>query len=260
MWPAPEVWCRRLRARLSRIVKLECWDLHLHLGRSRDGASFFLPQVRKTLNEHQISRAVLFAIDEVDAGPTYERSNDRVLKASASDSRLIPFARLSPRTGNRAVAELHRSIHSGARGVKLHPRSEKFSSQEAEPLINEVEAEGLPVFLHTSHEKNCGPREWEKIFKRHRRTSFVLFHGGKDSYEKTITVAARNRNVWVETSTLSYWRSGLILRRLGASKVVFGSDLPYSHPAVERLKLDFLLNRSERKIVYSDNPKRILGE
>lgn len=240
--------------------RTECWDLHLHLGRSRDGASFSLTEVRKTLNEHQISRAVLFAIDEGDAGPTYERANDRVLKASASDLRLIPFARLSPKAGSRAVDELRRSIHSGARGVKLHPRSEKFSPQEAEPLVKEIETQRLPVFLHTSHEKNCGPREWEKFFKRHRRIPFVLFHGGKDSYEETITVAARNRNVWVETSTLSYWRSGLILRRLGASKVVFGSDLPYSHPAVERLKLDLLLSRSGRKKVYSDNPKRILGE
>ena len=238
----------------------ECWDLHLHLGHSRDGASFSLAEVRKALNEHRINRAVLFAIDEEDAGPTYERSNDRVLKASASDLRLIPFARLSPRTGSRAVAELHRSIHSGMRGVKLHPRAEKFSPEEAGPLIREIEAERLPVFLHTAHEKNCGPGEWEKIFKRHRRIPFVLFHGGKDAFEEAISVAHRNRNVWVETSTLSYWRTGVILRRLGASKIVFGSDLPYSHPAVERLKLDFLLSRSERKKVYSDNPKRILGE
>ena len=50
-----------------------------------------------------------------------------------------------------------------------------------------------------------------------------------------------------------------ILKELGVSRVVFGSDLPYSHPAVERTKLDLLLSPSEREKVYSKNPKKILG-
>jgi len=219
-----------------------------------------LGEIRRALDQNRISRAVLFPIDERDAGPTYEKTNERVLKASTSDSRLIPFARLNPKTGARAVAELHRSIRRGMRGVKLHPRAEKFSPPEAEPLIDEIESERLPIFLHSSHELNCRPLAWERIFRRHQRIPFVLFHGAKDAFEEAIAVARRNRHVWIETSTQSFWRSGVILKQLGASRVVFGSDLPYSHPALERMKLDLLLSPSERKRVFSDNPKRILGE
>ena len=207
-----------------------------------------------------ISRAVLFAIDEAEAGPTYEKMNSRVLKTALSDSRLIPFARLNPQTGEKALRELARSVKAGIRGVKLHPRSEDFSPEESEGVIREIERERLPILLHTSHEKNCRPLAWGRIFRRYRKTSFILAHGAKDAFLEAIAVARRNPNVWLETSTLSYGRTGVILKALGAGRVVFGSDLPYSHPAVERLKLNLLLNASEQKKVYCGNPKRILGE
>ena len=114
--------------------------------------------------------------------------------------------------------------------------------------------------LHSSHEPNCRPLEWEKIFRRHPRIPFILAHGGKDAFQEAIAVARRNPNVWLETTTLSYWRTKVILKKLGARRVVFGSDLPYSHPGVERFKLDLLLNHSDQQKVYSENPKRILGE
>ncbi len=239
---------------------MECWDLHLHLGRSRDGASLTLAEIRKAMDRYEISRAVIFAIDEEKCGPSYESTNARVLKSAAGSPRLIPFARLNPRAGRAAWTELRRSRKSGARGVKLHPRSESFSPAQAEGLIAEIEKEKLPVMLHTSHEPNCRPLAWEKIFKRHSKISFMLAHGGKDAFEEAITVARRRPNVWIETSTLSYWRTRVILQKAGASRVVFGSDLPYSHPALERLKFDLLLSPADRKKVYSENAKRILGE
>ena len=237
-----------------------CIDMHLHLGRSRDGASLALPELLNAMNRYQIERAVLFPIDEARAGPTYEKINGRILKAASKNRRIIPFVRLDPRAGRKAFQELERSRRAGARGVKLHPRSENFSPREAETLISEIEKERLPVILHSSHERNCRPLDWEKIFKRHRRIPFILAHAGKDAFLEAAGVTLRNRNVWLETSTLSYWRTQMILKKVGARRVVFGSDLAYSHPGIERLKLDLLLNSSDRRKVYSENPRRILGE
>jgi len=212
------------------------------------------------MKKYEINQAVLFGIDEANPGPTYEKTNDRVLKTVSGERRLIGFMRLNPKAGFKAIKELWRCERAGLRGVKLHPRSENFSPAQAEDLIAEIEKKKLPVILHTSHERNCRPLEWERIFKRCKKIPFVLAHGGKDAYPEAIAVARRHSNVWVETSTLSYARTGMILKALGAGRVVFGSDLPYSHPAVERLKLDLLLSVSGRKKVYFENPKRILGE
>lgn len=233
-------------------------DMHLHLGRSRDGARLTASEIQKAMERYHIERAVVFGIDEPDAGPTYQKTNDRVLKAVSQNSRLIGFMRLNPRAGGATRREFHRLRRAGMKGVKLHPRSENFSPEKAEDLIAEIEAQALPIVLHTSHEKNCNPLAWRSVFKRHRRTPFILAHAGKDAFQEAIAVAKEFRHLWLETSTLSWWRTGVILKKLGASRVVFGSDLPYSHPALERMKLDSLLSASGRRKVYSENPKRIL--
>lgn len=235
-------------------------DFHLHLGKSRDGAHLDLSEIRQAMASHGVTRGVLFGIDEADAGPTYERTNERVLKAVEKNSRLVAFMRLNPRAGGRAFDELRRCCLRGARGVKLHPRSESFSPAQAEDLIYEIEKERLPIILHTSHEKHCRPLSWKNIFRRHPRIPFILAHAGKDAFQEAVQAARESRNIWLETTTLSYWRTGVILKKVGASRVVFGSDLPYSHPAVERAKLDLLLSRSARRRVYSQNPRQILGE
>lgn len=243
------------------MVPREEWiDLHVHLGRSRDGAHLTLAEIRRVMKDCPISRAVVFAIDESDPGPSYERMNNLVLKTLSHNPCLIAFCRLNPRAGQTAVTELRRCRRAGVRGVKLHPRSERFSPADAEDLIAEIEKENLPLFLHTSHEVNCRPLDWEGVFRRHRRIPFILAHAGKDAFQEAIAVARRHRHVWLETSTLSYGRTGSILKALGPSRVVFGSDLPYSHPAVERQKLDLLLNPSGKRKVYSENPRSILGE
>lgn len=234
--------------------------MHLHLGRSKDGASLTLAQIQKVMDTYGISRAVVFAIDEKDAGPVYEKTNARVFQSAQGRSRLIPFGRLNTQPHEKAFRELRNCQQRGARGIKLHPRSEKFSPKNAEVLIDEIERMRLPVILHTSHEPNCRPLEWERIFKRHRRIPFILAHGGKDAFLEGIEVANRNSNVWLETSTLSYWRTGMILKKVGSQRAVFGSDLPYSHPLVERAKLDLLLSARAQKQVYLENPKKILGE
>lgn len=238
----------------------KCWDAHLHLGVSRDGGALALPEIQRAMDQYEIERALIFAIDERKPGISFQNTNNKVLKAHSQEKRLIAFARLDPRFGIKAMSELKRCIRLGARGVKLHPRSEKFSPTEAEDIIREAETQKLPIALHTSHENNCQPSLWESIFKRHKRIPFILFHAGKDAYEEAIAVARRNHHLWLETSTLSYFRTSVILKKLGASRVVFGSDLPYSHPALEKLKFDLFLNARDRKRVFLENLKRILGE
>ena len=57
----------------------------------------------------------------------YTAANDAVLAAcAASDGRLLPLARVSPNAED-AVAEARRCLAAGARGFKLHPRSDAFT-------------------------------------------------------------------------------------------------------------------------------------
>ena len=70
------------------------------------------------------SRAVVFPMHEPDG---YPAANDAALAAAeASGGRLYAFARIDPKTSD-AAAEARRCLDAGARGLKFHPRAERFA-------------------------------------------------------------------------------------------------------------------------------------
>jgi predicted TIM-barrel fold metal-dependent hydrolase len=61
--------------------------------------------------------------------PNFSKSNDYILSRAQTleyGSRLVPYCRVDPTEGERAIKELLRSIAYGARGLKLHPLSEEW--------------------------------------------------------------------------------------------------------------------------------------
>ena len=236
-------------------------DVHLHIGNSRDGGKLSWPEIEGYLEKYEFSHGVLFPVDVLDPGLCYAKVNNEVAKVVKRDKRIIGFCRLDPHDCDVAAAELKRSMKMGLRGVKLHPRAEDFTVTEAQDLIPIIEKERLPIILHTSHEHNCHPAAWEAVFLRHKKIPFILAHAGKDAYREAAKVAMRCPNVFLDTSTLSYRRTSVLFRKVGPEKIVFASDAPYSHPAIELMKFDLILGKNEaaRNLVFAENPKRILG-
>lgn len=231
-------------------------DFHVHVGRSRDGAFLGIRGLRKIMRACHIRHAVVFPIDEASPGLSYEHANSRLIRLLKRTPHLAGFMRLDPRAGARALAELERCAGEGLVGVKLHPRSEHFSAQRADFLFPHMVRKRLPVILHTSHEQGCTPREWEPIFRRYRDIPFILAHGGKDCYEEAARLVRRHDHLYIETSTLSYFRTRSILKIAGAEKVLFGSDLPYSHPHLEEQKFALVATPRERRKILADNARR----
>ena len=236
-------------------------DMHCHLGVSRDGAAQTAAGIRKIFSDYPVSHAVVFPIDETSPGAGYSRLNGRIARMACRDSRIIGFSRIDPRNRQAALREVKEAKRNGMRGVKLHPRAEHFGPRDAREILAAIEKEGLPVMLHTSHEPRCRPREWQEIFLRHRKIYFILAHAGKDAFREAAAVAAHSPNVFLDTSTLSYWRTTRVLKKAGAGKIVFASDMPYSHPATELLKMALILGDRAPlyRQIFRENPKKILG-
>ncbi len=49
-----------------------------------------------------------------------------------------------------------------------------------------------------------------------------------------------------------------MIRLAGAHKILYASDLPYSHPGVEIAKFQLAATVSERHLIFSENAKRFL--
>ncbi|MBN1689127.1 MAG: amidohydrolase [Candidatus Omnitrophica bacterium] len=236
-------------------------DMHLHLGKSIDGAEISASQIQAFLSEYGFSHAVVFPIDEPNPGPSYSRSNQKVAAFAKKDKRIIPFCRLNPHYLKESCEELQRTMRLGFRGVKLHPRSESFYPHHAEDLFHAIEKARLPVVIHTAHEHHSHPILWEGIFLRHRKISFILAHAGKDAYRDAAAIALKYPNVYLDSATVSFRRTQYLIQKVGPGKLVFASDSPYSHPAVESLKYELLLkgNPAAMKKIFEENPKKILG-
>lgn len=234
-------------------------DFHNHIGRSRDGASAKVSEILKGMKECRIRYAVVFATDEKNPGLSYVRLNSKVIQAVGRHRGLIGFARLDPKAGSYAIQELRRCVAKGLKGVKLHPRSESFPPEKAVPILREISKLKLPLILHSSHEDDCRPEEWAPMIKRFSDVVFILAHGGKDHYLQAAKLARRFRNVYLETSTLSYFRSRAILEEAGSRRVIFASDFPYSHPLIEEQKIKLIADRAARQNIFFENGRRIFG-
>ena len=235
-------------------------DCHTHIGLSRnDGARQTLSGTLQGMREFRITHSVVFPIDEKNPGPSYSHLNRQIARITKRHPQLIGCARLDPNQSGASFREIERASRNGFRAVKLHPRSDHFGLSRAEPLFEEINRNRLAVVLHTGHEPQCHPAQWLRVFKRYPRTFFVLAHSGKDIYRTAIEIAKQFRNVYLDTSTLSFYRTGVILKTAGPEKVVFASDIPYSHVGLELMKFRFLLPLSKQAIVFGENAKRILG-
>src|SRR3954470_19850769 len=120
-------WDDELRRTLP--LDAEIFDVHVHLGNDIDGMVGDYDQLLSLMDRYGVSRAFMFCLDEPDRHPAFQAANDRTLAfAARSDGRLIPFVRLD--LNESPIEEATRCIDRGARGIKLHPRAQRFDSAD----------------------------------------------------------------------------------------------------------------------------------
>src|SRR4029079_1239675 len=86
----------------------------------------------RLMDRYGISRAFMFCMDEPDRHPAFRAPNSRTLEyAAQSPDRLIPFVRLD--LGEDPIGEATRCLDKGARGIKLHPRAQRFLLNDERP-------------------------------------------------------------------------------------------------------------------------------
>jgi len=239
-------------------------DVHNHIGTSPDEGQSSPELIRSNMEKFGIDHAVVFAIDEPGTGPTFEDLNTQALGLKKSDPRRFgAFGRIVPSTGQPGIDDFKRCLDGGVRGLKLKGK-DGFEPSAAQPILDLIpEDRPFPVLIHTSIKPGSSPKEWEPVIVRYPHINFILAHGGKDRYRDCARMAKDLPNVYCDTTTLSFHRSRVIYRTCGAGKILFASDTPYSHPAVEIQKWECILeeaeNDSDKNQIFYQNAQRLLG-
>ena len=214
---------------LRRVVpEFDLFDVHTHTGSNDpDGFSCSAEQLMAALADAD-ARAVVFTMHEPDG---YPPANDRVLREAAdSGGRLVPFCRLDPR--DRPAEEAERCLDAGARGIKLHPRAERFRLEEpeTEPIFAIANERGVPVLVHAGRGIPALGRDAVDLAERYPNASIILAHAGVCDLAWIWRAAADHPNLFFDTA----WWSAVDLLTLFSlvppGQVLFGSDAPYGTP------------------------------
>ncbi len=203
------------------------FDAHTHIGfNDPDGRAASTQEILGGLDAAGHHRALVFAMHEPDG---YAPANDRVLEAAASSNgRLLALARISPHHDD-AVAEARRCLRAGARGFKLHPRSDAFALPH--PAVERVVAmaaeQRMPVLFHAGRGIPHLGEAVVDLAGRYPDARLILAHAGISDLSWIAARAQELPNLFFDTS---WWMVADLLAlftTVPPARILYASDMPY---------------------------------
>jgi uncharacterized protein len=193
------------------IAEIAPFDVHSHTGADIDGSARTAEEQLRDV-EALGGRSVVFPFC-VTSG--YEAETRRVVEECRRDpGRLIPFARLDPRVSGAADASS--ALAAGARGFKLHPRSEAFALDhpDVDAIVGIAAGAGVPVLIHAGVGVGAFGDTIVELAERHRGCPIVLAHAGISDLAWLWRVLPEHPNLFFDTA---WWNpadpAGLLLAR-----------------------------------------------
>jgi len=232
-------------------------DAHTHLG------DFPLFNVKldaesmiKIMDEYGIEKAVVFSLP-----------NELTLKAVKKyPRRLIGFIWINPHQGEKALKQIDQAVLEwGFKGIKMHPLLDAYLPDQeiVYPVMERARRYRIPVFFHCGHPPWSLPWHFSSLADRFPDVTIILGHMGHGHIvyiNGAIDVAKEHDNIFLETSGMPmHSKIKEAAEVLGADRVLYGSDMPFGHPAYEILKVKVSgISEEELRLVLRENILRIL--
>jgi predicted TIM-barrel fold metal-dependent hydrolase len=204
------------------------FDAHLHLGHDIDGMVGDYDVLERSMAQHGIARAFVFCLDEPDRHPAFSAANDRTLAfAERSNGRLIPFVRLD--LNESPLEEARRCLDAGARGIKLHPRAQKFdlTDDRLAPVFALAAERRVPILIHAGRGLPPIAAGLAALVDRYPGATLILAHAGIADLAHLAEEMSGRKGVLFDTSTWSALDLLDFYRQVPPEQVVYASDFPY---------------------------------
>lgn len=207
---------------------LSLFDAHTHVGRNDPDGYKQEPEELLSIMECVDARAVFFPMCEPGG---YPPANDEVLAAAqAMGERLVPFCRVDPHAD--ALTEARRCLDAGARGIKLHPRAERFAMHEpvVRDLVELADERGVPVLIHAGRGIPALGRDTLELAARYPQAHLILAHAAVSDLAWIWRLMPDHPNLLVDTS---WWNPADLLALfclVAPGQILWASDCPYGQP------------------------------
>jgi predicted TIM-barrel fold metal-dependent hydrolase len=217
---------RELRAILPE--KAEIFDAHVHLGNDIDGFRGIYEELEKELDTYGASRCFMFCMDEPDRHPGFSAPNDRTLAwAEKSEGRFIPFVRLDLAEG--PIEEAERCLDRGARGIKLHPRAQRFllNDERLAPVFALASERRVPILIHGGRGLPPIADHLHRLVDAHPDAQLIIAHAGIADLAALAGRFSGKAGVFFDTSVWSAIDLLDFFHQVPPEQVLYASDYPY---------------------------------
>jgi len=239
-------------------------DAHAHVGEGELLNDIFQVnndprRVEHLMTKAGVDRTVIFPVTYKD----YAQPNMEVAKLAKENPRFIGFARIRADSPD-APAMLDFAVHElGLKGVKIHPSLEGFPTRETMRKLNELR---VPVVFHSG--MGLAPLTFEGIASSYPDLPIILAHIGTEldfrymfsSTQQAIWMANHFDHVYLDTAAVYIQRClEQAVAEVKADKIIFGTDSPWFHPAIELARIrDLEISDSDRDKILGVNIARLL--
>ena len=234
------------------------FDAHMHVGsfESMFGVSLDRDGIEALMREHDIANGVVFYPD-----------NDYVREVVESIPGLYGLVWGNPRVPSY-VQEVEKYLaHPKFLGLKLHPLIDGYlpNDPSVHPMIELVVERDLPVLIHCGHPIFTLPWSIEELAVSFPTAKIIVGHMGHGNVvyiNGSIDVALRNPNVYLETSGMPmHTKIREAYERVGETRVLFGTDVPFHHPLVEitRVRVSGLPEPAVDRVLSANGRRLFFG-
>jgi predicted TIM-barrel fold metal-dependent hydrolase len=206
----------------------ELFDAHVHLGHDTDGFRGVYEELERIHDRVGISRAFMFCMDEPDRHPAFRAPNDRTLEyGRRSQGRFIPFVRLD--LAETPIEEAERCLDLGARGIKLHPRAQRFllNDERLAPVFALAAERRVPILIHGGRGLPPIADHLARLVDEFPEAHLIIAHAGIADLAGLAGRFAGKAGVFFDTSVWSPVDLLSFYYQVSPEQVLYASDYPY---------------------------------
>jgi predicted TIM-barrel fold metal-dependent hydrolase len=250
-----------IRARAKAVI-----DSHVHL-KHGDAARTEFPArvIVEVMNQAGIDQSIVFAMCT-----TTKRSIEMAEHAVAEyPDRLIPYAYALPHYERPVIKELESALAGRLfRGIKVHAGECTLAEYIIDPVLKLAGRFDVPCLIDAAGNHAAAQRLARTFPENHLIFAHMGAYGTKNAklVDSFIRLAEEHRRVRLDLSGVALEaKIGEAVRRLGAGKLVWGTDGPYAHPDLVTFARDELekvrrlpISQAEKDDILGGNIARLV--
>ncbi len=215
------------------------------------------------LDRHGVSQAVLSAAGEFAAYATAEGNAAVADAARRFAGRFVGFATVNPWARAAGIEALRRAHgEHGFTGLVIHPILQGFEANDplVFPLVEAALSLDMVVYVTGGAPYLAMPYKIADLAGRYPEGRFVMGHAGWDFHFDVPYCLEACPNLWAETSKNGLANLEALARKFGSSRLLFGSDHPFSsyEGEIEKIRLLPGLTDADRENIFGGNARALL--